>query len=389
MPSEQIWNREGLPAWTYRSAALFDIEGDRVFRNHWHVVGHANDLSEPGDWLSFDLVGERAVVIRGKDGKLRAFHNTCRHRGSRLVEGEQGHCRGALMCPFHSWVYTLEGELKAASQPEKFPALDPSDWSLKPIELECWRGFLFLRFEPGPQASVAELMARHEAELAPYPLESLQPTDGLYASAEQPVNWKAMVDVDNECYHCPSAHPGLSDLYGRNYEEGPWINSTHRIRGPFNDNPSRRELNIRYRELVEQHPEPFASLPQAWLYIGLFPTSVLVFYPESAGFYRSIPLDVDRSVMSGATYSYADESEGMKQARQLATEIDTEVMAEDKHICELHFQATASRYWQHGLLGDSEKALREHHDQLRELIPELNNSSEPISFSSGPPQAGR
>lgn len=377
MASANIWNRDGLPAWSYRSASLLELEKENVFLNHWHVVGHVNDLKHSGDWLSFDLLGERALVMRGQDNVIRAFHNTCRHRGSRLVEGEQGHCRGAIMCPFHAWVYTLEGELKKVSQPDKFPDLDSNTWALKPLELEMWRGFLFLRFEAGPQASIAEMMARHEDELSVYPLESLEPTDGLYTSPVTPVNWKAMVDVDNECYHCPTAHPGLTDLYGRRYEEGPWIDGTHRIRGPFNENPSRRELNQRYRELVEQHPEPFRSIPQAWLYIGLFPVSVLVFYPESAGFYRSIPLDAQTSVMTGATYKYDGESESMTLARETSTAIDAEVMLEDKHVCELHYQATASKYWDRGLLGDSEKALREHHDMLRQLIPELISPRSP------------
>ena len=123
MPSDQTWSRDGLPAWSYRSSSIFDLEKNRVFLNHWHVVGHVNDLQGPGDWLSFDLLGERAMVIRGKDGVIRAFHNTCRHRGSRLVEGEQGHCRGAVMCPFHAWVYTLEGELKTLPSPTNFQLL--------------------------------------------------------------------------------------------------------------------------------------------------------------------------------------------------------------------------------------------------------------------------
>ena len=382
MPSQQQWNRAGLPAWSYRSERLLAVEAERVFLNHWHVVGHVNDLRESGDWLSFDLLGERALVIRGRDGTIRAFHNTCRHRGSRLVEGESGHCRGALVCPFHAWVYDLHGQLKTPSQPDTFPELDPQEWGLRPLELEIWRGLLFLRFEPGPQPAIAALMARHELELRPYPLESLQPTDGFYSSPVTPVNWKAMVDVDNECYHCPTAHPGLSDLYGRRYEEGPWIEGTHRIRGPFNASPPRQELNRRYRDLVASHPEPFASLPQAWLYIGLFPVSVLVFYPESAGFYRSIPLDATRSVMTGATYRYDGESDSMREARALSQEIDTAVMLEDKHVCELHFEATASRYWQQAILGDSEKAVREHHDMLRALIPELDATREPDSFEA-------
>ncbi len=76
MASEHTWNRDGLPAWSYRSASLLELEKDKVFLNHWHVVGHVNDLKQPGDWLSFDLLGERALVMRGQDAVIRAFHNT-------------------------------------------------------------------------------------------------------------------------------------------------------------------------------------------------------------------------------------------------------------------------------------------------------------------------
>lgn len=68
MPSETTWDRDGLPAWSYRSSTLLELEKERVFLNHWHVVGHVNDLKQPGDWLSFDLLGERALVIRGRMG---------------------------------------------------------------------------------------------------------------------------------------------------------------------------------------------------------------------------------------------------------------------------------------------------------------------------------
>src|SRR5690606_11071762 len=83
------WDRSGLPAWTYHSEALFRLERDNVFLNHWQVAGHVNDIPAPGDWLAFDILGERAVVMRGQDGEVRAFHNLCRHRGARVVDGEQ------------------------------------------------------------------------------------------------------------------------------------------------------------------------------------------------------------------------------------------------------------------------------------------------------------
>ncbi len=99
---------------------LFALESRYVFLNHWQVVGHENDIPAPGDWLSFDLLGERAVVMRGQDGAVRAFHNLCRHRGARVVDGAAGHCRGSIVCPFHGWVYNLDGSVLWSNTIQEF-----------------------------------------------------------------------------------------------------------------------------------------------------------------------------------------------------------------------------------------------------------------------------
>jgi carnitine monooxygenase subunit len=103
VPNE--WDRSGLPGWTYHSDALFALERTEIFLKQWQIVGHVNDIPANGDWLSFDILGERAVVMRGQDGEVRAFHNLCRHRGARVVEGVSGQCKSAIICPFHGWVY--------------------------------------------------------------------------------------------------------------------------------------------------------------------------------------------------------------------------------------------------------------------------------------------
>jgi phenylpropionate dioxygenase-like ring-hydroxylating dioxygenase large terminal subunit len=93
------WDRRGLPAWTYHSQALLDLEIKEILLRHWQIVGHVSDVPKAGDYLSFDLGPERAFVLRQQDGSLRAFHNLCRHRGSRIVTGDQGHCKNALGLP--------------------------------------------------------------------------------------------------------------------------------------------------------------------------------------------------------------------------------------------------------------------------------------------------
>ena len=174
------WDRRGLPGWCYHSPALLEVEKEHVFRNHWQIAGHVSDVPNPGDYLTMDVVGERALILRGKDGVVRAFHNICRHRGSRVAAAEKGTCKNALVCPFHGWVYNLDGTLRGAARPRSFPDLDKTEFGLMPLDLEIWMGFIFVRFRSGPQPSVAELMAPFEAEIANYRIADMVPTTGIW-----------------------------------------------------------------------------------------------------------------------------------------------------------------------------------------------------------------
>ena len=89
--------RSGLPGWTYFNADALDLEMEHLFRRHWQLLGHVSDIPNPGDYLTFDIAGERALALRGKDGQVRCFHNVCRHRGSRVVADQKGSCRSALV----------------------------------------------------------------------------------------------------------------------------------------------------------------------------------------------------------------------------------------------------------------------------------------------------
>ena len=128
------WDRRGLPGWTYHSEALLELEKEQIFRTHWQIACHVSDVPEPGDFQTFDLCGERAIIVRGREGDLKAFHNTCRHRGSRLVAKDSGNCPSALICPFHGWVYNLDGTLRRPARPDTYPPLDKNEFALKPIE---------------------------------------------------------------------------------------------------------------------------------------------------------------------------------------------------------------------------------------------------------------
>lgn len=369
LPVPNHWNRSGLPAWTYSSPALFELEKRHLFLTHWQVAGHVNDIPAPGDWLGFEILGERAIVMRGQDGVVRAFHNLCRHRGARVVEGTQGHCRGALVCPFHGWVYNTDGTLRGVSQPGSFDALDKAAFGLKPVELEIFHGFLFLRFHSGPQPKVAELLAPYDADFAAYRGAGLLPVKVPDWTTELPVNWKSVRDVDNEGYHVPLAHPSLQDLYGRDYRDIYLPGGLHVSVGQFGDRPARRWSVKKYTELRPEQDWLAPHLRRAWTYYGLFPNTVFAFTPEGAQYYQDIPLSARRTRLTGRTYRQPGEDRPTRIARYLAARIDRDTSAEDQQLSIWSDESMLSSAFEGFHLSDLEWGLRRHHDALRRLIP--------------------
>jgi Rieske 2Fe-2S family protein len=211
-----------LPRDAYISAAVFDVERERIFAREWVLVGREESVPATGDYLDVDVLGESLLVVRGDDGALRAFFNVCRHRGSALVpraavdpanEGVPvGGCKGAtIRCPYHSWVYGLDGALKSA--PHLEPALEgrKHEFGLHQAGLETWGGFIFVNLEPeGARARGYTLQTQFgEAieRLRNYPLADLR--IGQRIVYQVAANWKVILENYNECYHCAGVHPEL------------------------------------------------------------------------------------------------------------------------------------------------------------------------------------
>ena len=371
------WDRKGLPGWAYSNDELFALEQDLIFRAHWQLACHISDLAEPGAYVTFDMGYERALILRDKAGTVRAFHNLCRHRGSRVVDNERGICKSALTCPFHGWTYNLDGTLRSAAQPSTFPELDPVEWGLKPVELEIWNGFIFIRFQPGPQGSVAEMLQRFDSEISPYNIANMERVAGDFIFAEAEVNWKSMRDVDNEGYHVAKAHPSLQDLYGKAYIDEPYINGASRSLGKFNDSPSKLWSVKAYRALVSQFthlPEP---LNASWLYLGIFPNAVIGLYPDSIIFYQEVPVGTKHTLQRGAVYRHREETRTMRAARYLSGRIDGLTADEDLQLTRWTDEAPLSSGYDRIILSDLEYGVSSFHDHLRDLMPVLSLERSP------------
>ncbi len=198
-----------MPPACYRDAEVLAYERDTLFRRSWLGVGRADQVKAPGDFAALDLAGVPFILLRDKGGRLRAFANTCRHRGARLLN-KHGNCR-VIRCPFHSWSYRLDGSFIGALGLKASGTLDKAEQSLIAYPTEERAGFAFVSFDP-PVASLDEHLGELAALHAPWPLERLVTT--RRRSLEVGCNWKAFLEVFNEYYHLPFVHPNsISRVY--------------------------------------------------------------------------------------------------------------------------------------------------------------------------------
>ncbi len=360
--------RGGLPNWTYTNPEYLEVEKDELFRKSWQLACHVSDVPNVGDYYSFDLVGERALIVRGKDNVVRAFHNVCRHRGSRVVASERGTCKSAIVCPFHGWSYNLDGTLRAVPQAKSLPKLDAVEHGLPPVEYEIWHGFVFVRFVPGEQPSVAHMMAPHEEIIGRYRMAEMKPYGRMF-SQNMPVNWKAVRDVDNEGYHVPVAHPALQDLYGNGYIDESVGFGVTRSRGEFNDGRDRYWSVRNYKKFLPAMEHLPESGRRAWYYYGLFPNLVLMLYPDMVGFYQEFPASVDKTIQRFAYYALDDGRRETKVSRYLAKRIDALTGMEDTQLIAWCFEALQSSGYKGLILSDLESGVRYYHDMLRQVVP--------------------
>jgi carnitine monooxygenase subunit len=370
--------REGLslPGWVYHDPAFFKVEMDRVIRPSWQVVCHCNDIPNAGDWHSLELLGENVIVLRGDDGAVRAFHNVCRHRASRIVDGSSG-CVKKLVCPYHGWSYEKDGRLSGVPGKADYPGLDIGRLGLHLVEAEVWHGFIFIRLESSGQ-SVAKMMAPYEEMIAPYRFEEMQ-AFGRVTLRPRAVNWKNIADNYSDGLHIPVAHPGLTRLFGRGYG----IEANEHVDRMWGDlverpsaNPSERAYQ-KYLPRVDHLPE---ERQRHWLYFKLWPNVAFDIYPDQVDFMQFIPVSPSQTLIREIAYALPDSRREMKAARYLNWRINRQVNAEDTALIARVQAGMQSRSYQPGPLGESEVCLRSFARKLRALIPEARAETPPESY---------
>jgi phenylpropionate dioxygenase-like ring-hydroxylating dioxygenase large terminal subunit len=355
-----------LPAWIYSDPEYFQVEMARVMRPSWQIVCHISDIACAGDYHSLKFLNESIVVVRGDDGLVRAFANVCRHRASRLVDGNSG-CVKKFVCPYHAWTYELDGRLSGLPQRGLYPEIEMEKLGLVGIEHEIYQGFVFIRLESGGP-SVAEMMAPYSHEIAPYRFEDLRAL-GRVTLRPRGVNWKNIADNYSDGLHINVAHPGLKRLFGQGYgiEAAPHVDKMWgQLRDHISVNPSER-LYQKYLPEVAHLP---AGRQRLWTYFKLWPNVAFDIYPDQVDFMQFLPISATETLIREIAYAIPDDRREMRAVRYLNWRINRQVNAEDTKLVARVQEGMASPSYTPGPLGQSEVCLKSFARKLRRLIPE-------------------
>lgn len=200
-----------IPTFCYRDQGYHDREVEEVLMRSWLPAGRVDQLTDVGDYFTRDFFGESVVIVKSGEDEIRALSNVCRHRATQIVDNGSGNKR-LLTCPYHKWVYNLDGSLRGAPYMDQAAGFDRKGCRLPEFKVEIWLGFIFINFDQDAEALTPQLVPLTEA-LAPYQIESLKSKHFKTLSCEW--NWKASMENFTEAYHHIGIHPQTVEPYMR------------------------------------------------------------------------------------------------------------------------------------------------------------------------------
>jgi Rieske 2Fe-2S family protein len=355
--------RPTLPGRHYTDPAAFAEEQARIFESMWFAVARAGELSRPGQYVTKQVGTESVVVVRGRDGRLRAFLNVCRHRGARLCDAAEGEVRRAFSCLYHAWTYDLEGTLIAAPNLGSMQDVDRGERGLLPVHLrEAW-GYAWVCLADEPPSFETDVLGAAAQRLGGddvidvWQLESLEV--GRRITYDVRANWKLIVENFMECYHCATIHPELTQVlpefaggYAAQYYVGHGAEFAAGAQGFTVDGSAG----------LDRIPGVGAEHDRKYYAVTVRPQVFVNLVPDHVIFHRMYPLAADRTVVEcDWLYTPAVVASGADLSRSV--ELFDRVNRQDFAACEACQPAMSSRaYARGGVLVPSEHHIGEFHE---------------------------
>ena len=369
---------KSLPGWTYTNEAFFELEKNELILKNWQLICHISNIPKAGDYFTFEIFNERVFVIRGEDKNVRAFHNFCSHRGTKLIDETSGTCKGKITCPYHAWGYDFNGNLLKVPYENQFIDLNKNNHKLKTVEMEIFQGFIFVKLRESNVPSVNDQFAPYLEEIEQYKLNEMNPL-GRITMRPRNVNWKQIADNYVDTLHIPVAHPGLSGLVGKSYgaEVSPNNGYVHKMWG---DGKNSRKNNLS-NKLYDKYLPYMEHLPKNkqryWVYYRLWPNLAFDIYPEQMDFMQFIPIDAKTTMIREIAYALPDDRRETKAAQYLNWRINRQVNNEDTKLINLVQEGMNTNYFKSGPFASSEVCLIDSANKIRDAIPLSSQETEP------------
>lgn len=337
----------------FASPEVFRLERERIFRRSWLLVGHVSQLDGPGRYFLFELDRESVIVLRDAGGSIRAFHNHCRHRGSRLCREASGRLGASIQCPYHAWTYGLDGALRTVPTMTDVAGFDAADYPLHRVALETWQGFIFVNLERDPP-SFAEALP---ALVGKFPHRRAEELRSVHtADYDVAANWKLIFHNFSECYHCPTVHPQLNRLTPfRNSEND--LDDGAVLGGPMWMTNPEGSMTIGGARCAA----PFAALSAEErarvYYYTVFPSAFVSFHPDYVLVHRAQALAIDRTRVECDWYFHPDAIAAPGFDPKPAIEFWDMTNRQDWELCENAQLGVTSLAWQPGPYSELESQL--------------------------------
>jgi choline monooxygenase len=350
-----------LPATAYFSPETFEAEKATLFASTWQLVGHVRQAAHPGDYFTFDLIGEPLLIVRGDDRILRGFYNVCRHRAGNPASGCGN--RKLFRCAYHGWTYRLDGALLVTPEFDGVEDFNPRDFGLVPVRLEEWFNLIFVNLDPEARP-LRECLGELPAQAAKFDFITMKFSERR--TYEMNCNWKTYIDNYLEGYHVPSVHPSLNREINYNaYTVEPhsqYVRQWTPIRGaqPGDATPRRYQQS---ESQSGQHSENDLTADYFWV----FPNWMLNCYPDNVSLNIILPLGPERTL---AIFEWYLPEKGLQsEAARKAVQFSDEIQVEDVAICEIVQKNLHSRSYHAGRYSvKQEKGVYAFHRMYRELM---------------------
>mgnify|MGYP006289026101 CR=1 FL=1 len=339
-----------LPRRQYTDPAVFEAEFERVFARQWLFAGHVSQLPTPGDYLVEEIAGESVLVVRTPSGEIRAFFNVCRHRGYPVCEGTCGNVK-RFVCSYHSWVYSLDGELTgAAATPDGECGIDYGNLSLFDVHVTVFHGLIYVCLGDERPAELVDTVAEWADGVEVYDLPH---TKEVFREAyEVRANWKTMLENYLECHHCTGNHKALGqpmDLGAMFDTTSSWLGEYFGGAMPLKAGTKTASLSGDLVSIPLGSADPERAEHTEGMGWGIVPTlSRIIIHVDHFVVHFLRPVAVDEVVWQSRWYVNDRAVEGVDYDLDRVTEVWRITNREDVDLCEGAYRGVRSRRFTSG-----------------------------------------